>query len=117
MLAGDCELSLKRLASLLGEKKLRMATRKEAETLTGLQVGGISALALRHKRFPIYLDWAATALDTLLVSAGQRGVNLRLKVEDLVRVTKATLLELTASSRTSPTPLPARLGSPEASEA
>ena len=40
------ELNLKALAASLGEKKLRMATQREAEDLTGLQVGGISALAL-----------------------------------------------------------------------
>lgn len=95
MLAAAYELSLKRLARLIGEKKLRMATHREAEALTGLNVGGISALALPHKRFPVYLDRLATTLDTLLVSAGRRGVNVRLKVADLVRVTGAQLLELT----------------------
>ena len=51
MLAGDQELDLKRVAKAVGEKKVRMASHKEAENLTGLQVGGISALALlnRHR--------------------------------------------------------------------
>src|SRR5215475_10606599 len=45
LIAGDREIQLKRLAQALGEKKLRMATQKEAEAWTGLKVGGISALA------------------------------------------------------------------------
>ncbi len=93
MLAGDRELNLKRLAKAVGEKKLRMASYKEAESLTGLQVGGISALALLNKKFDVYIDRAALALDEVLVSAGQRGINLGLKVKDLMQVTKARAVE------------------------
>ena len=42
MIPGDSELHLKQLAHALREKKLRMATQREAEALTGLKVGGIS---------------------------------------------------------------------------
>jgi len=74
MIPGDRELDLKRLAKAIGEKKLRMATHKEAESLTGLQVGGISALALLNRRFEVYIDRAATKLERVLVSAGRRGI-------------------------------------------
>ncbi len=80
MAPADQDIRIKRLAQALGDKKLRMATHKEAESCTGLQVGGISALALRHRRFPVYLAQTAADLDTMLISAGQRGINLRLKV-------------------------------------
>lgn len=96
MVAGDRELNLKRLASALGEKKLRMASYKEAEALTGLQVGGISALALINRGFDVYIDRAATKLSHILVSAGSRGVDLMLSVEDLIRVTRARVIEATA---------------------
>src|SRR5438445_13660820 len=46
LIAGDRELQHKRLAPAYGEKKLRMATQKEAEAWTGLKFGGISALTL-----------------------------------------------------------------------
>lgn len=96
LVAGDRELALKRLAQSLREKKLRMATHKEAETWTGLQVGGISALALAHRSFPVYIDQAAQELTDIVVSAGQRGVDLRLRVVDLLRATTATFVEATA---------------------
>lgn len=96
MVAGDRELNLKRLASALGERKLRMASYKEAEALTGLQVGGISALALINRGFDVYIDRAATKLSHILVSAGSRGVDLMLSVEDLIRVTRARVIEATA---------------------
>ena len=93
MIAGDRELDLKRLAKAVGEKKLRMATYNEAESLTGLGVGGISALALLNRGFDMYIDRAATKLNRVLVSAGCRGINLRMTVKDLIRVTKAKVIE------------------------
>jgi len=93
MIAGDRELDLKRLAEAAGEKKLRMASYKEAESLTGLEVGGISALALLNRGFDVYIDRAATKLKRVLVSAGRRGINLGIAVEDLIRVTKAKVIE------------------------
>ena len=95
LVAGDREMQLKQLAQALGEKKLRMATQKEAEEWTGLKVGGISALALSHRGFPVYIDRAAAALEEIIVSTGQRGMDVRLTVADLVRVTGAALVEAT----------------------
>jgi len=95
MIAGDRQLDLKRLAAALGEKKLTMAPQREAERLTGLQAGGISALALLNRGFEILLDRAAHEQGDIYVSAGQRGVNLRLAVDDVVRVTGARLVEAT----------------------
>ena len=93
MIAGHRELDLKRLARAVGEKKLRMASHKEAESLTGLEVGGISALPLLKRGFEVYIDQAATKLQRVLVSAGCRGINLGMTVEDLIRVTKAKVVE------------------------
>jgi Cys-tRNA(Pro)/Cys-tRNA(Cys) deacylase len=86
------EVDLKALAASVGEKKLRLAAQREAEALTGLQVGGISALALLNKGFEICLDGAATALPYIHISAGQRGANLRLAPGDLKELTRARLV-------------------------
>lgn len=93
MVAGDRELDLKRLAASIGEKRIKMATQRQAEQLTGLQVGGISALALLQKGFDIYIDRAALEQEWVYVSAGQRGINLRLTVADLIRITQAQVVE------------------------
>ncbi|NJN94202.1 MAG: aminoacyl-tRNA deacylase [Anaerolineales bacterium] len=95
MVSGSRELDLRKLATAVGQKKAQMAAHKEAERLTGLQTGGISALALLHKNFAVYLDQPALALERILVSAGKRGVNLELAVQDLIRVTKAKVVEAT----------------------
>jgi Cys-tRNA(Pro)/Cys-tRNA(Cys) deacylase len=86
---GNTEIDLKRLAASLGEKKLRVAPQREAEGLTMLQVGGISALALINKGFETYLDRSAERFveDGIYVSGGQRGLNLRIRPADLLSLT------------------------------
>jgi Cys-tRNA(Pro)/Cys-tRNA(Cys) deacylase len=93
--AANRELDLKKVARSVGQKKVQMAPHKEAEKLTGLQTGGISALALLHKNFPVYIDRPALELERILVSAGQRGVDLELPVKDLIKITKAKVIEAT----------------------
>jgi Cys-tRNA(Pro)/Cys-tRNA(Cys) deacylase len=56
VMAPVARLDLKVLAQALGEKRLRMATQKEAEKLTGMQVGGISALGLQRPGFTVLID-------------------------------------------------------------
>ena len=95
MAPGDRELDLRLLARAVGAKSARMAPQKEAERLTGLKVGGISPLALLDKRFEVYLDAPGAALEELYLNGGQRGVNLRLRVADLLAVTGARVIEAT----------------------
>jgi Cys-tRNA(Pro)/Cys-tRNA(Cys) deacylase len=96
MIPADRELDLKKLAKAVGEKKVKMATQREAEQLTGLRVGGISALALLNKGFAVFIDAAANSFDEIFVSAGQKGINLRLPVRDLVKLTNARSVDVTA---------------------
>mgnify|MGYP005845843769 CR=1 FL=1 len=96
MVPGNKSLDLKLLAKQVGEKKLRMATHREAEALTGLEVGGISALSLLNKGFEIYADAEITTLCKVYISAGCRGINLGLHPSDLLQVTQARLVKLTA---------------------
>ncbi len=96
MVQADREIDLRRLAKSTGDKKLQPATLKEAERLTGLPVGGISALALLNKGFEAVIDAPALRLDRVYVSAGRRGVQLGLAVADLIKVTGAKVVTATA---------------------
>jgi Cys-tRNA(Pro)/Cys-tRNA(Cys) deacylase len=93
MIPADRQLDLKKLAKAVGEKKLKMATQREAERLTGLQVGGISALALLNRGFDIYLDESALGYQQIIISAGQRGLQIRLAVSDLVKLSQARMVD------------------------
>ena len=96
MIAAHCEIDLKKLAASVGEKKLKVARHDEAEALTGLQVGGISALALLSKPFEICLDRSAAMLSHIHISGGQRGLDVKLAVNDLITLTRAKIVEATA---------------------
>ena len=97
LIAADQQLDLKKVAKVVGEKKVRMATHVEAEGLTGLQVGGISPLALLNKGFTIYVDEHIFTQESVFVSAGQRGCNLRVGVLALVRVIGAKSADVVVS--------------------
>lgn len=87
MIPANRQLDLKKVAAAAGEKKLTMATHTEAEALTRLQVGGISALALLNRGFEIYIDDSALEFSQIYVSGGQRGLDVKLAVTDLLRLT------------------------------
>ena len=89
MVPSNRQLDLKKLAKAVGEKKIKMASQRDAEALTGLQVGGISALALVNRGFDVYLDQSADSLKEIVVSSGERGQQIELAVSDLISVTRA----------------------------
>lgn len=95
MIASDQTLDLKRFARSVGQKKASMPTQRGAETATGYKKGAIGALALTHKRWGVYLDKAAEQHESILVNGGMRGMNLKVKVADLVRVLNAKVVNLT----------------------
>ena len=85
------QTDLKKLARTLGEKKLRMDTKAEAERLTGLQIGAISPLAVRSGAFEVLVDEAVRTIERIHISAGIRGVDLEVGVADLLAATEARL--------------------------
>ncbi len=102
IIPANCQLDLKKLAKLVKVKKLKMATHQEAEAMTGLQVGGISPLALINKGFDIYLDERAGAQSQMFVSAGERGTQIKLAPADLRKLTGARLGDVSSSGEGEP---------------
>jgi Cys-tRNA(Pro)/Cys-tRNA(Cys) deacylase len=98
LVPGTSEVDLKLLAAALGEKKVHLPSEREAEMLTGLQAGGISPLALINKGFQVVLDSSAQDHEEINISGGQRGLNIRLPVADLVRLTNARFAKVSRSS-------------------
>ena len=89
MVPAPGEVDLKALARILGEKKVFLASQKDAERITGLQVGGISPLALLSRGFQVVIDSSAESLGEIYLSGGQRGINIRLAPHDLIDLTNA----------------------------
>jgi len=94
VLPADQALDLKALARAVGAKKVRMARLTEAERMTGLKKGGISALALLNKGFRVCLDESALGWPQIAMSAGVRGMQVVLAPQDFVRLTRARIASI-----------------------
>lgn len=82
------ELDLKKCAITAGDKRMEMIHVKDLLPLTGYIRGGCSPIGMK-KKYPTFIDSSALLHDKIYVSAGQRGVQLIISPEDLMRVASA----------------------------
>lgn len=92
---GDTEVDLKKAARVSGNKKVEPLPLKELLPTTGYIRGGCSPIGMK-KHFPTYIDRSAADQPYVYVSAGQRGLQIRISTADLLREARAELAELTA---------------------
>lgn len=90
---GADEINLKNLARASGNKSVEMIALKELLPLTGYIRGGCSPLGAK-KDYPVFLDNKASNHKKISISAGQRGMQLILSPQDLVKATNATVADL-----------------------
>ena len=88
------KLDLKKLAAVSGNKKVDMLNIKNLEKTTGYIRGGCSPVGMK-KLFPTYIAADAEALDTIVVSAGKRGMQMELSPDELIRITEGTYVDVT----------------------
>lgn len=93
----EAELDLKKAAKVVGEKKVEMIPVKEINKVSGYIRGGCSPVGMK-KLFPTFIDEAAKSLETIIVSGGSIGIQIEIIVDDLAKVTKAQLVDLTKSN-------------------
>lgn len=93
VIPGNAELDLKSLAAASGNKKMDLVPVKEVLGLTGYVRGGVSPIGAR-KTYPVYIDETAGLWDRISISAGVRGCQILLAVEDLIRVTEGTTCDI-----------------------
>lgn len=87
------KLSMKLIAKALGAKKAAMAAKTDVERSTGYVLGGVSPLGQKRSLRTV-IHSSATALTTMYVSAGRRGLEIELKPEDLKAQLKSEFVEI-----------------------
>ena len=87
------ELDLKAVARATGNKSVSMLPQKDLLPVTGYPRGGCSPIGMK-KQFPTWLDESAASLSRISVSAGVRGCQVILSVDDLIRRTDAITADL-----------------------
>ena len=87
-------VNLKKVRMLTNSKEINSVKPTELLNLTGYVRGGCSPLGMK-KKYPTYIDESAILYDWICVSAGVRGMHLKLNGETLAKVCDAGLAELT----------------------
>ncbi|TDL98472.1 Cys-tRNA(Pro) deacylase [Macrococcus brunensis] len=87
------ELDMKKAAQAAGVKKLEMLPLKELQPKTGYVRGGCSPVGMK-KLSPTFIDQPAADLEYMIVSAGQRGTQMKLGPADLQQAAHAQFSEV-----------------------
>ncbi|MBQ4133058.1 MAG: Cys-tRNA(Pro) deacylase [Desulfovibrionaceae bacterium] len=95
LVPSDRELSMKKLAQLVGAKTAAMMPVPDAEKATGYVVGGISPLG-RKKETPIAVDELALNYETIFINGGGRGLQIEIEPNTLIRVLGCKVASLVA---------------------
>lgn len=93
VIPGDREVDLKKAARISGNKSAEMIPMKELLPTTGYIRGGCSPIGLK-KPFPIFLHHSCEAFEQIYISAGVRGLQLRIAPVDLIAYTRAATADL-----------------------
>lgn len=96
VIPGDEEVDLKKAAKVSGNKKVDLIPMKELLPTTGYIRGGCSPIGMK-KTFTTYFDESCEKFDYIYVSAGIRGLQLKINPKELVEYVRGTLAVLTAS--------------------
>lgn len=87
---GNCQLDLKAIAKLTGDRKVEPVTLKDVQPLTGYVRGGVTVLGAK-KAYPVYVDETIELFDVVSISAGQRGLQIFIAPADYLRATGGKL--------------------------
>lgn len=93
VIPGDCEVDLKAAAKLSGNKSAEMIHMKELLLTTGYIRGGCSPIGMK-KPFPTFIHTTCMNFSFIYISAGVRGLQIKIAPADLVAFTNATVAEL-----------------------
>ncbi len=94
VIPGAEEVDLKKAAKASGNKSAAMIHVKELLGYTGYIRGGCSPIGMK-KKYPTYIDEQCILYDEIYISAGVRGMQIKLAPDDLIRIADCTVCELT----------------------
>ena len=90
---GDKEVNLKAAAKVSGNKSAEMIPMKELLPTTGYIRGGCTPIGMK-KRFPTFIDSTALQYDHIFISAGVRGLQLKINPTELIAYIEAQVADI-----------------------
>lgn len=95
VIPGDREVDLKAAARVSGNKKCDLIPMKELLPTTGYIRGGCSPIGMK-KPFPVFIHATAADYPHIYISAGIRGLQIKIAPEALIDFVRATVADLVA---------------------
>ena len=93
VIPGDHEVDLKAAAKISGNKKADLIPMKELLPTTGYIRGGCSPIGMK-KPLPTFIHTTATAQPFIYISAGVRGLQLRIAPQELIGYVRAEVADI-----------------------
>ena len=90
IIPGEHEVNLKMAAKVSGNKKCDLIPMKDLLPLTGYIRGGCSPIGMK-KHFPTFIHESCMDYPYIFVSAGVRGLQVKLSPQDLIRESRASV--------------------------
>lgn len=87
------EINLKKARNAVGCKEINPVKPDELLGLTGYIRGGCTPLGMKRK-FRTFIDETIGLCDVVCISGGQRGIQIKIKPDDLIRATDAVVCDL-----------------------
>ena len=97
VIPGNAEVDLKKAAKVAGAKKADLIPMKELLPLTGYIRGGCTSIGMK-KAFPTFFHSSALDFEHIFVSAGVRGLQLKIAPEALIKYVRATVADIITSN-------------------
>jgi Cys-tRNA(Pro) deacylase len=95
LMQGDCEVSTKNLARLMGVKSVTPCLPEIANKHSGFVVGGTSPFGTK-KKMPVYLHESILDFSEVYINGGRRGYLVKLRPSEIVRVLKPIIGKFSA---------------------
>ena len=89
----DMKLDLKKASASVGEKSVQLIPVKDINKVTGYVRGGCTPIGMK-KHFPTYIHETCITFPFIYISAGIRGLQIKIAPDDLIKETKAEICSL-----------------------
>ena len=94
VIPGNFDVDLKKAATVSGNKSCEMIAMKELLPLTGYIRGGCTPIAMK-KNYPTYIDESCMLFNFIYISAGVRGMQIKIDPSDLIELSEMETADLT----------------------
>ena len=94
VIPGNKEVDLKKAAKISENKKVEMIPMKDLLPTTGYIRGGCTSIGMK-KQFPTYIQEDCILFDHIFISAGQRGLQIKINPNDLINFVPAIEADIT----------------------